>query len=951
MLAGLVTATGAAPPAAAGISPGQTLLVSMRGDNTIAQDSSASPAVSGDGRWVVLTSLDALDTAAVEDDVPSWQIYVRDLQNNTTRLLSFTYTGEGDDTKAVPAAGTSDLPAISASGRYVAFQTNAPLAGAGDVHKVILVDRDPDGDGTLDEPIGSTIQVTFTLLSDPARPAFAPSVSADGLSTVFEHLPTATTTQVVIARATPADAPGTYTVARQALLPQLSGQVLEDAWTPAISGDGTRVVAQAAYHAAPVFETLLAPAPTAPAAAMAPPAPAALAPAAAAPAPAALAPAAAAPAPAALAPAAAAPAPAALAPAAAAAPAPATSPNSTSAGFLEAGSPVVSSSATVAGWAAAATVPAATVPAATVPAAAGAAQAPPRYEAVVGFDVAAVDPGNNVPAVRLDVQPGGAPIGAHLGGNRPLISGDGTKVVFEVSVEPCDSCEFPTEPRAYLAKVDTDGNGAIGPITVDTLSRDNAGDPIRAIMPAISGDGRYAAFVTDAFDAHNGVDIPGGNVNCATPRGGTIEFAAQEFIPLTCQIVVRDLVLDQTRLVDEQPRLPGELASPSLLAECTDPDPLPPGETCASAGRSQWPSLSTTGGVVAYITDAADLVAGDDNDETDVFARRFTPGVQAAAVDFGGVQVGDTVSSGVAITPVGFGPLVVGSVTVAGTGFTAGLDTCVGVVLHVESSCAATVEFAPKAEGTHTGTLLVAPSFVPGVPVAVTGIGTAFPQPDPAFQAQPDPLDFGERLIFTDSAAGVVTVLNAGTRRMTIDAVSLPPLAAPGAPADYRITANTCVLATLAPVTLAPGTSCTVTLVHQPRGPGARPAVLQIDQRVPTEPPGVQPHLVQLLGAGTTPSIQVNPGVVPVGRPTVVIGVGFPPGRPVSIRMPGFPELATVTPDAAGAFTGELLVFPNSVAGQRVLNATVDIDPTIGGTTTLLVVPGSIGPPDFLVRR
>jgi hypothetical protein len=207
---------------------------------------------------------------------------------------------------------------------------------------------------------------------------------------------------------------------------------------------------------------------------------------------------------------------------------------------------------------------------------------------------------------------------------------------------------------------------------------------------------------------------------------------------------------------------------------------------------------------------------------------------------------------------------------------------------------------------------------------------------------QPDTVDFGERLIFTDSGPAAVTVANAGTGPLVIGAVSLPPLLAPSAPGDYRITANTC-----AGATLAAGASCAVTLVHQPQGPGARPAVLQIDQQVPGAP---QPHLVQLLGAGTAPAIQINPAVVTVGRITTVFGTGFPPGHTVSIRMPGFPELVQVTPDAAGIFAIPLLVYPNSVAGSRVVQAAVD-GTTIGDSKNLLVVPGTLGPPDFLIRR
>src|SRR5262249_52479627 len=155
-----------------------------------------------------------------------------------------------------------------------------------------------------------------------------------------------------------------------------------------------------------------------------------------------------------------------------------------------------------------------------------------------------------------------------------------------------------------------------------------------------------------------------------------------------------------------------------------------------------------------------------------------------------------------------------------------------------------------------------------------------------------------------------------GSRLLTIDTVSLPPLLAPSAPGDYRITANTC-----AGAALKTGASCTVTLVHQPQGPGDRPAVLLINQKVPG---ALQPHLVQLLGAGTTPAIQINPAVVTVGRITAVSGTGFPPGHTVSIQMPGFPELVQATPDASGRFTAPLLVYPKSVAGGRLVQATVN---------------------------
>jgi len=869
MLVGLVTTLGAAPLATAGVSPGQTLRVSVRSDQAQAQLASHDPSVSADGRYVVFSSSDRLDTTALpdDDDAPNDQIYVRDLVANTTRLLTFTYVVPGDGpVQARPVDGDSGFPSISASGRYVAIQTTfglAPGAIPPDdfTMRVVLIDRDPDGDGQLDEKVGAdsdAIAVSYSLLSessDSPDPAFLPSISADGQTVVYEEQPDGPS-RVVLVRLVPGPGEGPFDVVRRTVFPQQAGLVLGSSWSPSISADGKRIVAQANYSA---------PAP--------PPIPFALDPA------------------------------------------------------LD---PALDS-----------------VP--TRPAAA-ALQADPPGERVVAFDVSAVNPDSgSVPALRVDIDPQGLDT-AHRGGNRPRISGDGRKVVFEMSVDVCTSpgCEFPLWfVRAYLADPDPDGNGTIDSSPkVEYLSRDSAGDVARGIMPAISADGRYAAFVTDAEDTHNGVDRPLGSSLCAVPRFPPIPFTMAAQTQSACQVVVRDLVLDQQRLVAEIGRLPGELASPSIEQDCPG---FQPGDTCASDGIAEMPALAGNGSVVAYTSDAEDLVSDDTNDRVDVFARRFTPQVQATPIDFGGVQVGDTANAGTVVgagtvaAPSGFGPLTIDSITISGADFGLDASTC-GPALHPGETCAITVDFTPTADGDRTGTLDLTPSFQDVVKVPLSGVGTPFPQPDPAFEVQPAPLDFGQRLIMTDSGAATVTVRNAGVRPMTIGTVTLPPLLAPSAPGDYRIVTDDC-----SSRVLATGTECSVTVVHRPLGPGERPAVLRFDQLTPA---GVQPHLVELRGAGTAPLLQVNPGVVTVGRITTVIGTGFPPGQVVSIRMPGHPELAQATVDGSGAFTRTIQVYPNAVPGSRVVEATVDgIAPAIGDTENLLVVPGSIGPPDFLVRR
>jgi len=848
VLAGLVTAAGVAPPAAAGVSPGQTLRASVRSDQAKADQPSSNPSVSGDGRYVVFSSRDQLDTAALPDNTPSSQIFVRDLVAKTVRLLTFSYQGEGINTKGSPASGESDLPVISGSGRSVAIETTATdLASVSTSTrmKVVLIDRDPDGDGAFDEPVGDAIALTWTQLDDrnSTNRAFLPSISTDGLTAVWEEQAASgsqTQSAIVMAQLA-ASTPGPPTISvRRSLVPAApAGNFLLQAWAPAISGNGKRVVAKVLF--VPVPNIALAPAPTIPAAA------------------------------------------------------------------------------------------------------AAAAQSVGDDVQIVAFDVP-TEPDASIAAVRLDVFPPTEPL-SHTDISRLMLSFDGHKAVFVVSVLPCNTCPF--EPRAFIADPDPDNDGAVGPdVAMDKLSRNNAAEPVTAVMPAISADGRYAAFVTDAPLTHNGVDRPATGCTFAL-SSGPVDFAKVAQVPPSCQVVVRDLVLD--RQLDEagQPRQPGELATPSVNTDCLG---FQPGDTCASEGIAEVPALAGDGSVVAYATDAQDLITDDDNGEIDIYARRFTPTMKATPtpVDFGGVQVGDTVNAGTVITAVGFGPLKIQSVAVTGTGFALGSQACVPrgplYALDPASNCAVSVDYKPAGDGPQSGTIDITPAFGDPVHIPVSGVGTPFPQPDPAFSAQPNPVDFGERLIFTDSSATVVTVTNTGTRVLTIAAVSLPPLLAPSAPGDYRITANTC-----AGAALEAGVSCAVTLVHQPQGPGSRPAVLQIDQSTPV---GVQPHLVQLLGAGTTPSIEVNPAVVPVGRITTVLGTGFPPGHAVTIRMPGFPELTTVTPDAAGRFAKAVLVFPNSVPGSRPVEVTVDgTTPAVGDSENLLVVPGSLGPPDFLVRR
>ena len=80
----------------------------------------ASPAVSGDGRYVAFLTLNSAFG-------PNWQVLRKDRQSGELALASATADGQAPDT------GTEDnTVSISADGRYVAFQTVAAMTGAAD---------------------------------------------------------------------------------------------------------------------------------------------------------------------------------------------------------------------------------------------------------------------------------------------------------------------------------------------------------------------------------------------------------------------------------------------------------------------------------------------------------------------------------------------------------------------------------------------------------------------------------------------------------------------------------------------------------------------------------------------------------------------------------------------------------------------------------------------------
>ncbi|MGH4021388.1 MAG: choice-of-anchor D domain-containing protein [Pseudonocardiaceae bacterium] len=850
--AGLVVA-GTAPPRQAGaaVSPGTTQLVSG-GGKQLPFTGSRQPAISADGRYVAFSTFKSLDPLDIlRKGGSDLDVYVRDLREGRTVLLSHGVllppenligTEGVPDVLTVPANGHSGNPAISADGRYVAFETKASNLGPRDRDKradVVVVDRDPNGDGVFDEkhcPLLRLYCHEFTRVSPDRRDerdrrvagATAPSISAAGDAVAWAGVRVVEVSGrragvPVVYRSTLEKGPtGAVTGVRsQQVNPGIEDLPVLGATSPALSGDARRLALVAQVES-------------------------------------------------------------------------------------DADDGVRS--------------------------------------AVLGVDLSAgplpETGGEGFAATRLDVDGDGRPLSLPPDFvAAPALSGDGGRVAF-------------TAPGAGSQVVRTLPWRTGQAPRSQVVSRDTSGNPFHGTDPALSASGRYLAFATFARNVHNGVDGPGTECDPDTGLGIDLGFddpppaqpPPRPDAPSHCDVVVRDLALDEARAAASLPRLPAELASHSLARNCGAR--LAPDDSCEGDDASRHPALSANGGVVAFESQADTLVADDPNGAVqDVFARTFTPRLTAEPLDFFTIEPGSSTTGSARLEHAGFGPLFVESMTVTGANaadFTVTGETCIGRVLHAGEACLASMRFAPGTLGPRRAVLEVRYRGL-GSPLAVPLSGVADVRPPVAFSAAPDPLSFGDNLTLSTNPPAAVTVTNNGAGQLRIDNVSLPANGGTGKyPEDYAIAANTCTNRTL-----RPGESCDVTLQHSPQSVGERPAVLRFDDTAPNGP-----HLVALQGSGTQPQLQFNPAVTPGGRVTSVFGSGFAPQRGVTVRLRDFPETITATTDAAGNFTATVVIFPNATPGNRVADATVvGHQPPITTTGSLLVVLGTASPPDFQNRR
>jgi Tol biopolymer transport system component len=155
---------------------GQIERVSVTSGGLQAEHASFSPAISADGRYVAFESL-ARRLVPVATEPESRHIYVRDREARTTILVSVTPTGQA-------ASGDSFNPAISADGRFVAFDSFAS--------NLVNTDRNGFRDVFVRDLTARTTRlVPASLVGVQANnDSSNPAISGDGRYVAFESLAT-----------------------------------------------------------------------------------------------------------------------------------------------------------------------------------------------------------------------------------------------------------------------------------------------------------------------------------------------------------------------------------------------------------------------------------------------------------------------------------------------------------------------------------------------------------------------------------------------------------------------------------------------------------------------------------------------------------------------------------------------------------------------------------------
>ena len=492
-----------------------------------------------------------------------------------------------------------------------------------------------------------------------------------------------------------------------------------------------------------------------------------------------------------------------------------------------------------------------------------------------------------------------------------------------------------------------------------------------ADQPALSGDGRYLAFRTNAAltpsDANGSDDVyvldrqTGGFDRVSTSTGGKgglrgdsgqpaissdgrwVAFSSSAILLVSApvpsgqtQVYLRDRSLATTVLVSATPGGGG------------------------GAGSSASPTIAADGSIVAFSSSAADLVPGDTNGFLDVFTwTRRSRAVSRVSVSSSGAQANGAsglpsiTGDGSQVAFASAASNLVPGDTNGAAGISArqgGFDIFVRNLAAKQTSRISVGPGPVEANGSSTapaadadGAVIAfesdATNLVAGDQNQLRDVFVRIRPPGASVAA--NPTDFGTLSGGSKPPAPrTVTVTSTGIVPLAISSVSIGGADA----ASFAILSDKC-----SGKVLAPGAACPIVVGVTATTAGQVTAQLLVADSAPGSP-----HAATLtalvLAVGAPPKISISPKVGPAGTVVVVTGSNFAAGQPVALVWSAgiTPQpLSPIVAGTDGSLHAQVLVIPHDVLGKRTLTATsvVNGTPGVPATGTFLVVPDTAQPP------